>query len=243
MTPRPFEGFPPGSRYTPVPAAMFGPLLEAIDDLGELKVTLRAIFLLSQKKGFPRYLTQDELATDAVLVTAFAAAPEGPEQALQRALDRAVARGTLLRAPLAPPGAGLEGGRAAYLLNTGSDRAAIDALARKLGPARVEAPKAVPPTPLQSREDIFVLYEENIGMVTPLLAEELKDAEATYPQQWIEDAFREAVERNKRSWRYVKRILERWAAEGRGEHGEPGRHPEEVDRKEYLRRYGRTTRP
>jgi DnaD/phage-associated family protein len=65
------------------------------------------------------------------------------------------------------------------------------------------------------RPNIFVLYEQNIGPLTPLLAEELVEAEDTYPALWIEDAFREAVELNKRSWRYIQRILERWAAEGK----------------------------
>jgi DNA replication protein len=68
--------------------------------------------------------------------------------------------------------------------------------------------------------NIFVLYEQNIGLITPMIAEELKDAERLYPPEWIEEAFREAVELNKHSWRYIARILERWASEGKdsGEH-------------------------
>ena len=60
------------------------------------------------------------------------------------------------------------------------------------------------------------MYEDNIGLLTPIIAQELKDAELTYPADWIEDAFREAVSYNKRNWRYVQRILEKWAANGRG---------------------------
>ena len=48
-------------------------------------------------------------------------------------------------------------------------------------------------------------------------AEELLDAEQTYPAEWIEEAFRIAVTNNVRRWVYVRRILERWADEGRGE--------------------------
>jgi DnaD/phage-associated family protein len=62
-----------------------------------------------------------------------------------------------------------------------------------------------------------VLYEQNIGPLTPLLAEQLQDAEKNYPAPWIEDAFKEAAELNKRSWRYVQRILERWSTEGKGD--------------------------
>jgi len=63
--------------------------------------------------------------------------------------------------------------------------------------------------------NIFALYEQNIGMITPMIAEELKEAERIYPPQWIEEAFKEAVTLNKRSWKYIARILERWASEGK----------------------------
>lgn len=39
------------------------------------------------------------------------------------------------------------------------------------------------------------------------MAEMLKEDEAEYPYEWIEAAVAEAVERNKRSWRYVRAIL------------------------------------
>jgi DnaD/phage-associated family protein len=77
-----------------------------------------------------------------------------------------------------------------------------------------------------------VLYEQNIGPLTPLLAEELMEAEDTYPVSWIEDAFREAVELNKRSWRYIQRILERWAAEGKAD--EKTRRGDEGDRRRFI---------
>jgi DNA replication protein len=68
--------------------------------------------------------------------------------------------------------------------------------------------------------NIFALYEQNIGIITPMIAEELKEANKLYPPQWIEEAFKEAVTLNKRSWKYIARILERWASEGKdsGEH-------------------------
>jgi len=66
-----------------------------------------------------------------------------------------------------------------------------------------------------SAVNIFVLYEQNIGMITPMIAEELQEAEKLYPPGWIEEAFKEAVTLNKRSWRYIARILERWASEGK----------------------------
>lgn len=65
------------------------------------------------------------------------------------------------------------------------------------------------------RPNIFVLYEQNIGLLSPLIADELKDAADQYPMEWIEAAFREAVHYNKRKWSYIRAILRRWETEGR----------------------------
>ena len=60
-----------------------------------------------------------------------------------------------------------------------------------------------------------MLYEQNIGMLQPMIAEELQEAEQRYPREWIEEAFKIAAEANVRKWRYIRAILERWATEGR----------------------------
>jgi len=86
--------------------------------------------------------------------------------------------------------------------------------------------------------NIFALYEQNIGMITPMIAEELKEAEKLYPLQWIEEAFKEAVTLNKRSWRYIARILERWASEGK-DSGEYKRDLKKDGPDKYIKgRYG-----
>ena len=86
--------------------------------------------------------------------------------------------------------------------------------------------------------NIFVLYEQNIALITPMIAEELKEAEKLYPPQWIEDAFKEAVTLNKRSWKYIARILERWASEGK-DSGEYKRDIKKDDPDKYIKgKYG-----
>jgi len=86
--------------------------------------------------------------------------------------------------------------------------------------------------------NIFALYEQNIGIITQLIAEELKEADKLYPPQWIEEAFKEAVTLNKRSWRYIARILERWASEGK-DSGEYRRRIKKIDPDKYIKgRYG-----
>jgi DNA replication protein len=87
--------------------------------------------------------------------------------------------------------------------------------------------------------NIFALYEQNIGMIGPMIAEELKEAEKLYPPQWIEEAFKEAVTLNKRSWKYIARILERWASEGK-DSGEYKRDLKKDDPDKYIKgKYGR----
>ena len=86
--------------------------------------------------------------------------------------------------------------------------------------------------------NIFALYEQNIGIITPMIAEELKEADKLYPPQWIEEAFKEAVTLNKRSWKYIARILERWASEGK-DSGEYKRDIKKDGPDKYIKgRYG-----
>ncbi len=82
------------------------------------------------------------------------------------------------------------------------------------------------------RPSVYALYEQNIGLLTPILAERLQEAEGRYPAEWIESAFEEAVTNNKRNWRYIERILERWAAEGKasGKNGGPAERSLDPDK-------------
>ena len=63
---------------------------------------------------------------------------------------------------------------------------------------------------------IFRLYEQNIGPLTPMIAQRLIKSLEIYPAEWVEGAFEEAVSYNRRNWRYISRILENWAADGPG---------------------------
>jgi DnaD/phage-associated family protein len=65
------------------------------------------------------------------------------------------------------------------------------------------------------RPNCFKVYEQEIGPITPLIANELEDAEQNCPDGWIEDAIREASKNNKRSWAYARAILKRWMSEGK----------------------------
>jgi len=220
-----FSGFPRDVRFTPVPNPMFGRLLEEIDDLTELRCTLRLIWLLHQKKGHPRWASHRELVSDRVLLKAASASGRDAEPEIERGLELALARGTIVSRP------GTDA-RPLYALNTEVDRQALDAATEN---GTMDEPATTAWEGPGERPNIFALYEDNIGMLNPMISEELKEAEQVYPQSWIEDAFKEAVRRNRRSWRYVAAILERWEREGRS-NGQPGRHPKKAGYQEYFRR-------
>ena len=225
-----YPGFPRNVRFTPVPNPLLGPLLEQIDDLGELKCTLRVISLLHQKKGFPRYVTLDELVGDRSF--ARAVAQDGPAVAadIRKTLSRAVDRGTLLASTVARGGTPQH----VYTLNTDAHRRALAAVHSNNEP--VESSDSPGDDELEGeRPNVFSLYEENIGMLSPMIADELKEAEAAYPYSWLEDAFREAVSRNVLNWRYISRILESWEREGRSD-GRSGRYSKKAGYQRYFRR-------
>lgn len=220
---RAFSGFPAGkARLVDLPETVFTDLIPIVDDLAELKVTLHVLWRLSQQTGEARCLRFRDLASDKVLLSGL---DDASVETLRSALQRAVDRGSLIRAE--PP----EGRQdeQLYFANTPRGRAGADSIARGEEPQVIEA---------SGRPNVFSLYEQNIGLLTPLIAEELREAEDTYPSAWIEEAFREAVSLNKRSWRYIHAILERWRTEGKGD--EPADRSEAAERRRYLQwKHGR----
>ena len=206
-----FPGFPDGKlTSTAIPDLFFSDLLPLIDDLFELKVTLHCLWVIQHKKEGMRYTTRRELAQDDTLTRSLDSAEFGAGEALREGLERAVARGTLLQVTV-QHAQGKE--ETLYLPNSESGRHTIDLIGR--GEWQPEdMPEKV--HLYAHRPNIFALYEQNIGMLQPLLVEELMDAERAYPPEWIEEAFRIAVANNVRRWAYIRRILERWASEGRG---------------------------
>jgi DNA replication protein len=223
-----FSGFPAGKvRFTSIPNLFFSELLPAIDNLAELKVTLHIFWLLSQKKGYPRYVSFKELSGDEALLGGLKSLGQGTGESLREGLKRAVARGTLLRVAVEQDGKRDD----IYFMNTDQGRQAVE----KIRGGQLEVGVTVLPAepPLEAeRPNIFVLYEQNIGLLQPMIAEQLKDAEQTYPAEWIEEAFQIAVEQNKRNWAYVRAILERWATEGKDD-GKDKRDSRK-DRRRYI---------
>ena len=200
-----FSGFSDKETFTQVPDSFFRQLLNEIADADELKVTLHALWRFEHMEGRVRFLREQDFSK-CVTDTA-------------PALEKAVARGTLIRVQ--------KEAAAFYFLKSPRGRAAAEAFAKNQGnvPDR-SAPQALP----LERPNIFKLYEENIGLLTPIIADAIKDAEQMYPPDWVAEALEIAVKTNKRNWKYVEAILRRWKEEG---------HAKEQNRRDIKEHRGR----
>jgi DNA replication protein len=225
-----FHGFPKGTKALPVPSPFLSSLLADIDDVAELKCTLRFLWHAAQVNGMPKWVDKESLLSDSILATAI-----GSQAAIRQALDDAIQRGTLVES----------NGR--FLLKTPENSRIV---AEATPEAHSQSNRGTAPEPaIAQQSNIYALYESNIGLLTPMVADQLRDAEATYPVEWIEAAIKEAADRNIRNWRYISTILERWATDGpntddretdkgqrTSKRGESGRHPQTASAAEYLRK-------
>lgn len=241
-----FTGFPSGKNpFVPLPETFFSTVLPQIENLGELKVVLHLFWRLYQKEGSPRCASDRELLADPLLRRTLRRQgdPRPIEERLRAALEQAQANGILLRVRVRVDDEIVSwyffntdrSRRAVTRLQRGelSPEALLDAE----GPARqasedennigvMGAMGVMGTTGTASmihalalevdRPNIFALYEQNVGLLLPLVAEELREAGERYPQEWIEEAFRLAVQQNKRKWSYIRAILHRWETEGKG---------------------------
>jgi DNA replication protein len=181
-----FDGFPPGElRFTSVPDLFFARLLPQIDSLVELKVTLH--FLWVHYRQARQVISRNELLTDETLMQSLALIDEDLETALAQGLRRAVERGTLLYAKMEDQ----NGIHDLYFLNSERGRQAQAKI--ETGEMAVVAFSGAEIAQPSKRPNIFELYENNISLISPILADE----------------------HNVRKWSYIRAILERMATAGR----------------------------
>lgn len=210
-----FKGFPLGKvEMIAIPDPFFSDLLPLIDDLAELKLILFCLWALPQKEGEYRYLRREDFMNHAPLMQGLAtiAIDDDPNDILDHAIDSAIQRGALLGATLK-----LETGeQTLYFVNTSKGQSALE----QIQAGKYELGDALNPIEiLPQRPTIYKLYESNIGVLTPMIADELKDMDAEYPTEWLEEALKISVTMNKRNLRYIRAILERWRTEGKSTDG------------------------
>ncbi len=66
-------------------------------------------------------------------------------------------------------------------------------------------------------QNLFMLYTQEIGLLTPLIADAIEDWGKSVPEKYIRDAISEAAKSNARNWKYIEAILKRWKAQGNQE--------------------------
>ncbi|MEW6403671.1 MAG: DnaD domain protein [Chloroflexota bacterium] len=189
-----FKGFTDSETFTRIPDSFFHHLISQIEGAAELKVTLYFLWRIEHMDGPFRAMCEPDFEPKALGLS---------EDEVKRGLEKSVQRGTLIKLE--------HEAEAFFFLNSPRGRATAKAFADgKWG--KSAKTRSTPPV---ERPNIFKLYEENIGPLTPLIADMLKEAETLYSEEWFGEAFLIAVKNNKRNWRYVEAILKRWKEEGR----------------------------
>ena len=222
-----FNGFAGIAKATTLPNLFFAAVLPEMDRPEQLLAFLWVSRITQDRRGDERFASEAEIWAFPGAARSFERLANGRE-----GLTAGLAACLASRALVSVTVMGEADEEQLFFVNNPSSRRTI-ARARsgqvELRPAAVVVRDRSP----DERPNIFRLYEEHIGTITPMVGDRLIEAEERYPADWVEDAFREAAELNTRNWRYIERILQRWAEEGR-EHETAGRDPLEDDRQRYL---------
>jgi DNA replication protein len=197
-----------------IPEGFFVDVLPQLSDISELQTILAVFRLVNAVGGLHKPVPEYSVVRDRALRKALRVdgSPNEPDRRIAIGLDLSVGRGTLLKV-IAEHGPDRQ---VWYYVNTVANQTEVAAMGRgAIAPPKDLWQRGAVPNVTPERPTVFRLYEQNVGLLTPLIAERLVDALETYPPEWIENAISEAVNYNRRSWRYINRILENWAVSGR----------------------------
>ena len=186
-----FAGFTSAETFTQIPDS-FLRLMNEIEDVAELKITLYAIYRIEHIEGNFRGLGEADFESEVLGLSV---------EQIQHGLKKCLERQTLLKSS--------NEAQTFYFLNSPRGRLSAEAFAN----GQMKSAQSYVP----NKSNVFKLYEENIGALTPLIADMLREAEKNYPHVWFEEAFEIAVSRNVRNWKYIHAILSRWKENGKDE--------------------------
>ncbi len=199
-----FSGFHDSPRQLiPVPESFFTQVLPLLVDPEQIKLLLCLFKMLNQQERLSGYFREDDILSNPLVSDLL-----GEQEQVKTALKGLITQNILLFAK------DKHNDRTYYFLNHPQAETAVKAI--NAGHWQESEYNLTALKPDADQPNIFKLYEENIGAITPMMAEILKEDEKAYPTTWIEEAIRLAVTRNARNWKYVQAILDRWQKEGRG---------------------------
>lgn len=231
MSDGPQSGLLAAQPLASVPHALLTSVASEISEIEELQVVIAAFRLASDLGGIDHAIPEESLERDHWLRRALRieGSPNAPRERIAKGATLATGRGTLLRFTTR---VGRET-RVWYYLHTVENQARLAQMATGAAapPTELHLDGAVPVVEAE-QPNVFRLYEQNVGLLTPLIAERIVRALERYPTAWIEDAIAEAVAYNRRNWRYIARILENWTVAGRGDDSPRGRSNEENQRRD-----------
>jgi DnaD/phage-associated family protein len=204
-----------------IPPEVLLALIRDVWDSVEVKVVLTVALL----GGLAAPISEQDLAHEALERGVRGnGSDRDVRERIAEAVELATARGVLIRL------AADDGSRWLLLGTDANKRRVRKGISVDAGAAGVRVGVLRP-----ERPTIFALYEQNVGLVTPIIADRLVEALERYPERWIEDAIAEAVNYNRRSWRYIQRILENWATEGRNDETDWRSASRDQNREKHLR--------
>lgn len=204
------------TNSVPIPLTFLRDVVPAMTNPDELHVCLAVFRLLAEAGSDETPINETSVMDDASLRATLrkSGSTATLDARIFDALELAVGRDTLLRFITR---AGTRES-AWYFANTPVTRAMVKAMQEgRIQPPRIVWDGKATPQVAADPPNVFRLYEQNIGPLTPMIADQLTIAASEYPATWIEDAISEAVSYNKRNWRYIQRILENWRQSGRNE--------------------------
>lgn len=204
---RGFSGFGQKARMTKIPGAFFSEVLPDITSMAEMKVTLYCFWWM-QHQDDAVYLREQDFMADPIFMAGLAHRRDDQQQALQEGLELASTRGTLIKVLLETQ---QQRSEAYYLINTARGQAAAEAMEQ--GRWQPEYDPKVALDLRVERPTIFTLYEQNIGPLTPLIADRLRDLSAEVGDARIEEAIGIAVQNNARKMAYIEAVINRQQAQ------------------------------
>ena len=200
----------------PVPRSFFERHLARIRDIAALKVLLSIYERVAALDVAEQFVAEEALFADRTLLDGlrWTATTRPPLGEVRRGIDLLVAHDAIVRICVE------ENDNDSFWLmpKEPENVTRLNEVIHGEAPFPFRSTQAIAqPRIAIERPNVFRLYEQNIGMLTPLIADQLIEAIELYPERWIEDAIGEAVSLNRRNWRYIQRILQRWETEGRGD--------------------------